>query len=67
MPEGVIHTIPVKLDDCSAPHQFHRHQWVKLYEEGAFDRVVTALRHGLQQRGQPAPQSHNQQQNTYDE
>ena len=56
MPEGFIHTIPVKLDDCSAPRRFSRHQWVNLYENGAFDRVVQALRHGLQQRGQPVPQ-----------
>jgi hypothetical protein len=25
MPEGFIHTIPVKLDDCTAPRQFRRH------------------------------------------
>jgi hypothetical protein len=56
MPEGFIHTIPVKLDDCTVPRQFSRHQWVKLYEAGAFDRVVAALRHGLQQRGQPLPE-----------
>ena len=52
-PEGFIHTIPVKLDDCVVPRRFSRHQWVKLYEDGAFDRVVAALRHGLQQRGKP--------------
>jgi hypothetical protein len=52
-PEDFIHTIPIKLDDCAAPRQFSRHQWVKLYEDGAFDRVVSALRHGLQQRAQP--------------
>jgi hypothetical protein len=56
-PEGHIHTIPVKLDECSVPHQFSRHQWVKLYEDGAFDRVVAAIRHGLQQRSQPAPKA----------
>jgi TIR domain len=56
MPEGFIHTIPVKLDDCTAPRQFRHHQWAKLYEEGAFDTVVKALRHGLQQREQPVPQ-----------
>src|SRR5215468_10455558 len=26
-PEGSIHTIPVKLDDCAVPRQFSRHQW----------------------------------------
>ncbi len=56
MPEGFIHTIPVKLDDCVAPHRFSRHQWAKLYETGAFDRIVRALHHGLQQRDQPLPE-----------
>src|SRR5687768_16128981 len=27
MPEGYIHTIPVKLDDCAVPRRFSRHQW----------------------------------------
>jgi hypothetical protein len=56
MPEGFIHTIPVKLDNCTVPSRFSRHQWVNLYENGAFNRVVLALRRGLQQRGQPVLQ-----------
>jgi len=56
MPEGVIHTIPVKLDDCTVPRGFSHHQWANLYEEGAFDRIVRALHHGLQQRRQPLPE-----------
>jgi hypothetical protein len=55
-PEGFIHTIPVKLDDCVVPRRFSRHQWVKLYEDGAFNRVVAAIRHGLRQRGKPIPE-----------
>ena len=55
MPEGHIHTIPVKLDDCAVPRRFSRHQWANLYEDGAFDRIVRALHYGLQQRGEPAP------------
>lgn len=56
MPEGFIHTIPVKLDDCTVPRRFSRHQWANLYEEGAFDRIVRALYYGLEQRGAPAPE-----------
>jgi formylglycine-generating enzyme required for sulfatase activity len=56
MPEGFIHTIPVKLDDCTVPRRFSRHQWANLYESGAFERIVRALQHGLQQRGQPLPE-----------
>src|SRR5215510_10359255 len=55
-PEGFIHTIPVKLDDCTVPRRFSRHQWANLSEEGAFDRIVRALRRGLQQRDKPIPE-----------
>jgi formylglycine-generating enzyme required for sulfatase activity len=50
MPEGFIHTIPVKLDDCTVPRRFSRHQWANLYDEGAFERIVQAIRTGLLQR-----------------
>ncbi len=55
IPEGQIHTIPVKLDDCEAPRRFHRHQWANLNDDGAFGRIVRALHHGLEQRGLPKP------------
>jgi DNA-binding CsgD family transcriptional regulator len=55
-PEGFIHTIPVKLDDCSVPRRFSHHQWASLYENGAFDRIVRALHYGLQQRGLTLPE-----------
>lgn len=57
MPEGVIHTIPVKLDDCKVPNRFRRHQWANLYEEGAFDRIVRSLRLGLEQRSKTQKQT----------
>ena len=56
MPEGYIHTIPVKLDDCAVPRRFSRHQWANLHENGAFDRIVRALHYGLDQRGEPIPE-----------
>lgn len=55
IPEGQIHTIPVKLDDCEVPRRFIRHQWANLNDDGAFDRIVRALHLGLEQRGQPVP------------
>jgi formylglycine-generating enzyme required for sulfatase activity len=56
MPEGSIHTIPIKLDDCTVPRRFRRHQWANLSEDGAFDRIVRALHYGLEQRGEPVPE-----------
>ena len=55
MPADFIYTIPVKLDACAVPSQFNHLQWVNLYEDGTFERIVDALHHGLQQRGQPLP------------
>jgi formylglycine-generating enzyme required for sulfatase activity len=54
-PEGFIYTIPVKLDDCAVPLQLSHLQWINLYENSAIERIVCALHHGLQQRGQPLP------------
>ena len=56
MPEGYIHTIPIKLDDCTVPRRFSHHQWVNLNDEGAFDRIIRALHYGLKQRGDPIPE-----------
>jgi hypothetical protein len=31
VPDGQIHTIPVRLDDCAIPEGFRRFQWVDLF------------------------------------
>ncbi len=56
IPEGQIHTIPVKLDDCDVPRRFSRHQWARLDDKGAFERIIRALYLGLEQRGLPMPE-----------
>jgi formylglycine-generating enzyme required for sulfatase activity len=60
IPEGTIHTIPVRLDDCDVPEAFRRYQWVNLFEPTGFDRVVRAIRAELATRtprpDAPAPQ-----------
>jgi formylglycine-generating enzyme required for sulfatase activity len=57
MPPDAIHTIPIRLDDCQIPEQFHHLHWSDLAEEGEFERIVQALRLGMEQRqtGTPAP------------
>jgi hypothetical protein len=39
MPEGAIHTIPVRLDDCDVPEQFRRYHWANL---GLFARCLSS-------------------------
>jgi len=43
-PEGAIFVIPVRLQECSLPESLRRWQWVDLYREGQYDRLVDALR-----------------------
>jgi formylglycine-generating enzyme required for sulfatase activity len=55
MPPDAIHTIPIRLDGCQIPEQLRPLQWSDLAEEGEFDRIVQALRLGLEQRPTVAP------------
>jgi hypothetical protein len=50
VPEDVIHTIPVRLDNCVIPGQFASLQWCNLFEKDGFERMVLAIRTGLAQR-----------------
>src|SRR5918997_6854737 len=56
MPPDAIHTIPIRLDDCQIPEQFHQLQWSDLSEAGEFDRILRALRFGMEQRQQFTPE-----------
>lgn len=44
IPEDQIFVIPVRLDVCSVPQQFHFLQYCDLFETGGIDRVVRAIR-----------------------
>src|SRR5215467_9313823 len=55
LPEGTIHTIPVRLDDCEVPELFRRYHWANLFEPTGFDRIVRAIRAELAKRPVPAP------------
>jgi TIR domain len=50
LPEGTIHTIPVRLDDCDVPEQFRRYHWANLFDPSGFDRIVRAIRTELAKR-----------------
>jgi hypothetical protein len=32
LPEGTIHTIPVRIDDCEVPEAFRRYHWANLFD-----------------------------------
>lgn len=43
-PEGTIFLIPARLEDCSVPERLNRWQWVDLYEENGFIKLLRSLK-----------------------
>jgi hypothetical protein len=50
IPEGAIHTIPVRLDDCEVPESFRHYHYANLFEPSGFDRIVRAIHAELAKR-----------------
>jgi ATP-dependent Clp protease ATP-binding subunit ClpC len=42
-PDGTIFVIPLKLEECEVPDRLRQWQWVNLYEENGFERLMRAL------------------------
>jgi hypothetical protein len=57
LPEGTIHTIPVRIDDCDVPEDFQSYQWANLFAPNGFDHIVRAIRTELAKRSGPTPPS----------
>jgi len=53
IPGNMIHTIPVRLDECELPEPFGRYHRADLFDPRGFDRLVGGLNFGLEQRGKP--------------
>jgi len=46
-PEGTIFIIPLKLEECDVPERLQQWQWVNLFEEKGYERLMSSLRlHG---------------------
>jgi TIR domain len=43
-PEGTIFLIPVRLEPCDVPERLRRWQWVDMFEENGYPRLLRALR-----------------------
>jgi len=42
-PDGAIFLIPLKLEECEVPERLRRWQWVNLFEQQGYTRLVEAL------------------------
>lgn len=56
MLESDIYLIPVRLEKCEMPEDLREHQWVDLFVEDGWNRLVQALQVGMERRGEGAPQ-----------
>jgi len=43
-PEGTIFIIPIRLEECDIPESLKRWHWVDLFEVGAYEKLLRALR-----------------------
>jgi DNA polymerase IIIc chi subunit len=43
-PEDAIFLIPLRLEQCEIPERLRRWQWVNLFEETGYERLIRALR-----------------------
>jgi hypothetical protein len=55
LPEGTIHTIPVRLDDCEVPASFQHYHYANLFAPNGFDHIVRAIRAEIAPRSGPTP------------
>ena len=53
VPEGQIHTIPVRLDDCEIPERFQRFQRADFFVENGYERLFRGLRAGIGEHEKP--------------
>jgi len=51
MLEDDIYLIPVRLEDCEVPERLREFQWVNLFEEDGWIRLVEAIHVGIERRG----------------
>lgn len=42
-PEGTIFVIPARLEPCEVPERFRRYQWVDLFEDTGYPRLLQAV------------------------
>ena len=43
-PDGTIFLIPARLEDCTVPERLNRWQWVDLYDENGFIKLLRSLK-----------------------
>ena len=55
MLEDDIYLIPVRIEECDVPERLRDFHWVDLFEHGGFERLVKALKIGMERLGLGPP------------
>jgi len=42
-PEGTIYLIPLRLEECDVPERLQPYQWVNMYEENGYNKLMRSL------------------------
>ena len=50
--EDDIYLIPVRLEECEAPKSLRKFQWVNLFEEDGWEKLVKAIQVGMERRAE---------------
>jgi hypothetical protein len=53
MLESDIYLIPVRLENCEVPERLRHLQWVDLFEPDGWERLIRAIREGMERRATP--------------
>ena len=43
-PDGTIFIIPARLEDCAVPESMNKFQWVDLFSDNGYERLMNALK-----------------------
>lgn len=43
-PEGMIYIIPARLEECNVPASLAEYQWVDLYRQGGYDKLLLSFK-----------------------
>jgi hypothetical protein len=43
MPEGSVFIIPLRIEPCSPPRRMANLQWINLFEDGGYQKLLDAL------------------------
>lgn len=64
IPEGRIFLIPARLEECEVPYGLKKYQWVDLFDEGGYSRLMKSLKERASQLERAAVQVSKQDENS---